>query len=118
MNLRFADLVLGLSLLAVGCGTSTKVRMSGPPDAQVAGHYRGDHVRSEFSGRASWVMDFKRHELQEFEFRKLRQEDTVTLEIREGRNRVVQVTAGPASVGARALNEGGWSVHILRPGGP
>ncbi len=107
-------LIVLISLALVGCGTTTSVRLAGPPGAQVSGHYRAAHVSSDFAGAADWKMDFGRQRLEEFEFRKNTLGHSVDLEIRQGDRPVVHATAEPGVPGLRVRNEGGWKVEKLR----
>src|SRR6185503_5964446 len=103
-----------ISLALVGCGTTTSVRLTGPPGVQVSGRYRAAHVNSDFAGAADWRMDFGRQRLEAFEFRKNTLAHSVNLEIREGDRAVVQATAEPGVPGLRVRNEGGWKVEKLQ----
>jgi hypothetical protein len=109
----FAPLVL-FSLVFVGCSTITTVRLTGTPGAQVSGHYRADHVSSDFAGTADWQMDFDGRRLEEFEFRKATPGHSVDLDIRQGDRQLVHATAEPGVLGLRVRNENGWRVEILK----
>ena len=107
-------LALGLSLLAVGCGKTTRVRLSGSPGTQVSGHYTATHVSSEFHGNANWQMSFPNQRLEEFEVKKASPDDSVDLDISQDRNHLVHATAEPGVRGLRVRNDGGWQVEKLK----
>jgi hypothetical protein len=104
----------GLSFLVVGCGHTTRVRLSGSPGAQVSGHYTATHVSSEFHGNANWQMSFPNQRLEEFEVKKAALDDSVDLDISQDRNPLVHATAEPGVRGLRVRNNGGWTVEKLK----
>jgi hypothetical protein len=109
----YLALIFVFSLLLAGCGTITKVRLTGSPGARVSGHYRATHVSSDFSGPAAWQMNLTGH-LEEFDFRKAAPEDSVDLDISQGRTVLVHATAEPGVPGLRVRNKGGWSVEKIK----
>lgn len=102
------------ALCFVGCGTTTNVRLSGPPGTQVRGHYRTTHGSMDFTGNADWQMDFVHQRLEEFEFHKSSVEPTVALEIRRGRRVVVRATAPSGTAGLRVRHGDDWKVEDVR----
>ena len=107
-------LLVMISLLLVGCRTTTTVRLTGTPGTQVHGHYRANHLCSDFAGSADWKMDFGRQQLEEFEFSKVTLGHSVHLDIRQGRSQLVHATAEPGVPGLRVRKEGGWRVETLK----
>jgi hypothetical protein len=118
MNLFFSRaclaLVFVLSVLTVGCGHTTRVRLSGSPGTQVSGHYTATHLSSEFHGNANWQMSFPNQRLEEFEVKKAALDDSVDLDISQDRNPLVHATAEPGVRGLRVRNNGGWTVEKLK----
>ncbi len=51
--------------------------------------------------------------LQAIEFRKAKPEQSVDLEILEGRTRVLHATAGPGTTGLRVRNDGTWKIERI-----
>lgn len=107
--------LLALAALSfVGCGTTTTVRLSGPPGTQVSGHYRTTQGSMDFNGNADWQMDFVHQRLEEFEFQKSSVEPPVALEILRGRRVLVRATAPTGTSGLRVRHEDGWKVENVR----
>jgi hypothetical protein len=102
------------TLVLVGCGTSTTVRLTGTPGTQVSGSYRATHCSSDFAGTAGWQIDLGSQRLEEFEFQKTGVEQSVGLEIRRGRRFLVQATAEPGTRGLRVRPAEGWRVETVK----
>jgi hypothetical protein len=113
-TLSYLALLVFVSLALVGCGTTTTVSLTGTPGTQVSGHYRANHVSSDFAGTAAWQMSFDRQHLEDFEFRKATLGHSVDLDIRRGGRLLVHATAEPGTLGLRVRKESGWRVETLK----
>jgi hypothetical protein len=74
---------------------------------------RSSYSSYEISGTVPFVVKAP-GTLQECEFRKTDPATALTLEIRRGKDQILQCTAEPGALGLKAGGKGGWHFEIIR----
>jgi len=103
-----------VALLATGCASPTSIALATSPSARLHGHYRAEHVDTDFSCTGNARIDLGRDTLREFRLEKESPNEPAHLEIRERGKLVVNVTAEPGTRAVRATNDGRWTVETVR----
>jgi hypothetical protein len=99
-------------LLLTGCATTT-MKLSGTAGSAFSGHYVLRGATNTLSGSVPMEVEISGIDsLQSCEFRKARLDDTLVLEIYQGKRQTLRAPVSPGTLGVRAAGEGRANWHF------